>query len=130
RAEDMPKYISTINNAKSTPKSKVEAIDMIAKRGAINVRDVKDAIEPIKKLAQSDKDAGVRKASVHAIGSIAPEASTTVPLLIEILTNDKAEDVKLATVGALGRYGPDAKSALPAIRDFGKSLDKKQQQPI
>lgn len=129
-AEDMPKYIGTINNPAAKAKAKVEAIDMIAKRGAISARDVREAVEPLKKLAQADKDAGVRKSAVHAIGSIAPEAATTVPLLIDILNKDTAEDVKLATVSALGRYGPEAKAALPAIRDFGKTLDKKQQQPI
>ena len=130
KREDMPKYIKTLSNQSASPKAKTEAADMIAKRGAINAKDVEGAVEPLKTLAQKDKDAGVRKSAIHAIGSIAPDASETVPLLIDILKNDASQDVKFATVATLGRYGPDAKSALPAIRDFGKGLDKKQQQPI
>ncbi len=130
RREDMPKYIKTISNQSSSAKAKTEAVDMIAKRGAINAKDVEGAIEPLKTLAQKDTDAGVRKSAVHALGSIAPDASETVPLLIEVLKTDKSQDVKFASVAALGQYGPDAKAALPAIRDFGKGLDKKQQQPI
>jgi hypothetical protein len=130
RKEDMPKYIKTIKNPGAPAKVKTEAIEMIGKRGAVNSRDVDDAIEPLKALAQKDKDAGVRKAAVSALGSIAPDASATVPILIQVLKSDKSQDVKLASVTALGRYGPEAKSALPAIREFGKSLDKKQQQPI
>lgn len=128
--EDIPKYIATISNPSANAKSKAEAADMIAKRGAISARDVRDAVEPLKKLAQMDKDAGVRKSAVLAIANIAPDSSSTVPMLIGILTKDSAEEVKLATVRALGQYGPEAKSALPAIRNFGKTLDKKQQGPI
>ena len=130
KKEDMPKYIKTISNQSSTAKAKVEAADMIAKRGAISAKDVEGAVEPLKLLAQKDKDAGVRKSAIHALGAIAPAPSETVPLLIDVLKNDASQDVKFASVAALGRYGPDAKSALPAIRDFGKGLDKKQQQPI
>ena len=124
--EDIPKYVKTIASKSSSAKAKTEAVNMIAKRGQIFSRDVEDAIEPLKTLAKSDSDAGVRKSAVVALGSIAPTADDTVPLLIQILKTDKSQDVKFATVAALGKYGPKAQAALPAIRDFGKDLDKKQ----
>lgn len=130
KKEDMPKYIKTISNQSSSSKAKVEAAGMIGKRGEMSIKDVEDAVEPLKTLAQKDKDASVRKSAVAALGSIAPEPKETVPLLIVILQKDDSKDVKLASIAALARYGPEAKSAMPAIRDFGKTLDKKQQQPI
>jgi HEAT repeat protein len=130
RKEDMPKYIKAVSDPKATAKAKTEAVDMIGKRGAISAQDVEGAIEPLKMLMQKDKDAGVRKAAVTALGNIAPQASEMVPLFIQVLRNDASQDVKFASVTALGRYGPDAKAALPAIREFAKGIDKKKQQPI
>lgn len=126
---DLPKYISTLTNKSASPQAKAEAANIIGKRGSINVKDVEEAVEPLKMLVK-DKDATVRASAVRALGGIAPEPTTTVPLLIDVLKNDKSQDVKFASVDALARYGPEAKAAVPAIRDFGKGLDKKQQQPI
>ena len=77
RREDMPKYIQTIKSSSASLKAKTEAIDMIGKRGAVNAKDVDDAVEPLRTLARKDKDAGVRKAAVNALGNIAPEALET-----------------------------------------------------
>lgn len=128
RKEDMPKYIKTITTASASAAAKREAAEMIGKRGQINLLDVQTAIDPLRKLAKEDKDEGVRKAVVTALGAIGPEPETTVPVLIDVLKNDKSQQVKFATVAALGRYGPKASSALPGIRDFAKDLDKKQKQ--
>lgn len=130
RKEDMPKYIKTINTASATPAAKREAAEMIGKRGQISLPDVKAAIDPLRKLAKEDKDDGVRKSVVIALGAIAPEPETTVPLLIDVLKHDKSQEVKFATVAALGRFGPKATSALPGINDFAKDLDKKQKQQL
>lgn len=130
KKEDIPKYIKTIGSTSSSASAKAEAADMIAKRGAINARDVVDAVEPLKTLAKKDPDAKVRASAVKALGGIAPAPDETVPLLVQILKTDKSQDVKFATVGALSRFGPRAKSALPAIRDFGKDLDKKQKRML
>ena len=130
KKEDMPKYIAAVSNPSATAKVRAEAAEMIGKRGAINVKDVESAIEPLKRAAQKDKDANVRSSAVTALGSIAPEPASTVPLLIEVLKNDASQEVKFSTVFALSRFGPQAKSALPAIRDFSKNLDKKQAKAV
>lgn len=129
KREDMPKYIATVTNQSASPKDRAQAATMIGRRGAINVRDVVEGVEPLRRAAK-DKDAVVRASAVEALGSIAPEPTTTVPLLIEILKTDQSPQVKYSTAIALGRFGPAAKAALPAIRDFSKGLDKKQAKAI
>lgn len=130
KREDIPKYIAAINSNSAPAKTRADAAEKIGERGAINVKDVEEAIEPLKRLAQKDKDAIVRSSAVKALGSIAPEPTSTVPLLITILKSDQSQQVKFDTVIALSRFGPQAKSALPAIRDFSKGLDKKQAKAI
>ncbi|MFO0864841.1 MAG: HEAT repeat domain-containing protein [Gemmataceae bacterium] len=125
RREDVPKYLKELQSSQKA-KDRALAASMLGKRGAINVKDVEDAIEPLKKTLAKDVDADVRKAAATAIGSISPKADETVPLLIEALKRDKSADVKMAIVESLGRYGPDAKSALPAIRDWAKDFDAKK----
>lgn len=127
RREDVPKYLKQLQTA-SSAKDRAVAADRLGKRGSINVKDVEDAIEPLKKSVLKDVDPTVRKAAATALGSIAPKAEDTVPILIEALKNDKSKDVKLAVLESLGRYGADAKEALPAIRDFAKDFDKKSQE--
>ena len=130
RKEDMPKYIKTISSTSASAKDKTTAANAIAKRGEINIKDVEGALEPLKNLAQTDKDDSVRKAAVHAIGALAAEPEETVPVLIKVLKNDKSQGVKFETVNALARFGPKAKSALPAINDFNGTLEKKDKRMI
>jgi len=130
RREDMPKYVNPLKTSSSKPAEKITAANMIGKRGEVNVKDVEDALEPLKLVAKKDRDNGARKAAIGALGSIAPEDADTVPLLIEILKNDKAADVKRATAEALARFGPRAKSALPTIKAYGATLDKKERRFI
>lgn len=130
KKEDIPKYVKTLESTSAKAGDKRTAADMIAKRGQINAKDVEDAITPLQKLAQKDKDAGVRKSAIHALGSIAPDDKETIPLLVKILKSDSAQDVKFESVYALARFGPRAKDALPAIRDFAKGLDKKQAKSV
>ncbi|MBX9680818.1 MAG: HEAT repeat domain-containing protein [Gemmataceae bacterium] len=127
KREDVPKYLKALQSSQNA-KDRAVAASMLGKRGAINVKDVEEAIEPLKKTLEKDVDASVRKAAATAIGSIAPKPDETIPLLIESLKKDKSSDVKLAIVETLGRYGADAKPALPAIRDYAKDFDKKSKE--
>jgi HEAT repeat protein len=126
KKEDIPKYLKALQTSKDA-KERATAASMIGRRGAVNVGDVKDAVEPLKERVQSDADAGVRKAAATALGQIGPEPATTVPLLTEVVQKDKSLDVKLAAVEALTQFGPNAKSALPAIRKLlGATKDNKK----
>ena len=117
KKEDMPKYLKMLQTSQSA-KDRATAAEMIGKRGAINVNDVKDALEPLKTSVQKDVDAGVRKAAATALGAIGPDPEETVPILADVVKKDKSLDVKLAAVQALAEFGPNAKSALPAIREL------------
>src|SRR5262245_66278227 len=117
KKEDVPKYLKALQTS-SSAKERATAAEMLGKRGAINVNDVKDAIDPLKTSVQKDTDAGVRKAAATALAAIATEPTETVPLLTDVLKNDKSLEVKLAAVQALATFGPDAKSALHAIREL------------
>lgn len=124
RREDVPKYLNML--VKGT-KSKDRALgaEMLGKRGAVNRKDVEEAIEPLKNALQKDMDAGVRAAAARALGNIAPDPAETVPLLVEAL-KDKAFDVKLASMSALGQYGPEAKAAVTPLREIAKMKDDKK----
>ena len=128
--EDIPKYIKTLSATSAKSGDRVRAADMIGKRGNIKAKDVEDAIDPLRKVASGDKDAAVRKAAMAALGSIAPEDSETVPLLISILKTDPNKDIKFASINALARFGTRAKPALPAINEFAKTLDKKEKRTL
>jgi len=124
KKEEVPKYLKML--AATSGKDRALAATMLGKRGALNVADVKDAIEPLKTMVQKDADPGARKAAAGALGQIGPEPKETVPILIEVVKTDKVLDVKLAAVEALTQFGPNAKMALPAIRELaGKVKDKK-----
>src|SRR5262249_42372154 len=125
KREDVPKLISQLRA--SSAKDRAFAARQLGRAGQIQINWVKDAIEPLQKALQKDSDAGVRRASADALGTIHPDAESTVPLLIEGLKDDKLE-VSLAAVEALGRYGPEAKAAVPALREFLKTKvkDKKK----
>lgn len=117
KKEDVPKYLKMLQTS-SSGKERATAAEMLGKRGAINVNDVKDAIEPLRTSVQKDVDANVRAKAAGALAAIGSEPGETVPLLTEVLKKDKSLDVKLSVVQALATFGPDAKSALPAIREF------------
>src|SRR5262245_63830746 len=125
KKEDVPKYLKMLQSSQSG-KERATAAEMLGKRGAINLNDVKDAIEPLKTSVQKDVDAGVRKAAAGALAAIGSEPTETISLLTEVLQKDKSLDVKLAAVQALASFGPNAKSALPAIRELAtKQKDNK-----
>jgi HEAT repeat protein len=126
KKEEIPKYLKMLQTSKST-KDRALAADMIGRRGAININDVRDAIEPLKTTMQNDVDATVRKAAVTALGDIGTEPKETVPLLADVVKKDRSLEVKLAAVQALARFGSDAKPALPAIRELAsKQKDNKK----
>ena len=125
KKEDVPKYLKQLQTSTSAPE-RAKAAEMLGKRGSINVADVDDAIDPLKKALEKDKDAKVRAASARALGDIRPDPEATVPLLIDRLKNDTVMDVKMATVVALGQYGADAKEAIPPLRDLLKKFDAKK----
>ncbi len=125
KAEDVPKYMAQLKSANAADRAK--AAEMLGIRGGIKVSDVEDAVEPLKKLLDKDKDAKVRSAAARALGAIQLDAAGTVPLLIEHLKSESEEkEVKMSVVVALGQYGPDAKEALPPLRDFLKKFDAKK----
>ncbi len=121
---DASKSITSLKNSRSA-RDRVEAAEEIGRIGSIRASAVKDAIEPLLSALKGDSDAGVRAAAAKALGMIAPDAETTVPVLTEAL-RDKAMNVKAAAAGALGQYGAEARSALPALRELASNKDKKE----
>jgi HEAT repeat protein len=124
KKEDVPKYLAQLKTSKVAA-DRAKAAEMLGKRGSINVKDVEEAIEPLKDAVQKDKDGKVRAAAARALGNIAPDAEKTVPILLDKLKNDEVMDVKMAAVVALGQYGPDAKDALPTLRQMLAKYDTK-----
>jgi HEAT repeat protein len=104
---------------------------MLGRRGAVNVKDVADAVEPLRVALKKDPDLKVRRAAAKALGMIAPEpASDTVPLLITTLA-EKDNTLRMNAVMALGAYGPQASDALPALRTLQKETkDKKDAKTV
>ncbi len=126
KKEDVPKYLKMLQSSQSG-KDRATAAEMLGKRGAININDVKDAIAPLKTSLQKDVEASVRKAAAGALAAIGSEPTETISLLTEVLKKDKSLEVKLAAVEALASFGPNAKSALPAIRELAtKQKDNKK----
>lgn len=125
KKEDVPKYMKQLSSTSAAERAK--AAEMLGKRGGINVSDVEDAVEPLKKLLDKDKEAKVRSAAARALGAIQLDAAGTVPILIEHLKSESEDkDVRMSAVVALGQYGPDAKEALPPLRDYLKKFDAKK----
>lgn len=120
KKEDVPKYLKMLQTSKNA-KDRAKAAEMIGKRGAINVNDVKDALDPLKTTVRKDIDAAVRKEAATALAAIGTNKEETIPLLAEVVSKDKSLEVKLAAVQALATFGQDAQSALPAIRELAKS---------
>lgn len=121
---DVPKYLDKFKNAKG--QEKADAAEWLGRRGAINVKDVEEALEGLRMALQNDPDLAVKRAAAKALGMIAPEpASATVPLLTAALTS-KDYALRMAAVQSLAAYGPEARAAIPILRDLQKeSKDKK-----
>lgn len=126
--EAMPKYIAILKNS-ANGKDRAEAADMIARRGKVNIKDVADAVEPLKKMAEKDTDLKARTAAIVALGSIAPDPAGTVPILTKAL-KEKNYDLRMAAVNSLANYGSEAKEALPALRELAKELNDKKNAKI
>jgi HEAT repeat protein len=127
RADEVPKYLKMLSAGNS--KDRALAADKIGLRGAVNFMDVKDAIEPLKKMLDMDADALVRSAAARALGNIQPDAKETVPLLTRTVKDDKVKEVRLSATTALGQYGADAKESLPVLREFAKEFADKKKAP-
>ncbi len=125
KKEDVPKYMKQLLTAQSAA-DRAKAAEMLGRRGTISVKDVEDAVEPLKKTLQKDIDAKVRAAAALALGEIHLQPEETVPILIDKLKTDTSMDVKLASATALGLYGPEAKNALQPLRDLAKKFDPKK----
>lgn len=123
RREDVPKYIEQLKKSQ-VAKDRAIAAEMIGKRGAIQVADVKEALPLLQTSATKDVSAEVRKAAVTALGVIGTDPENSVPPLKEAL-KDKSEPVQLSAVSALGAFGPEARSALPELREFAKAQTDK-----
>jgi HEAT repeat protein len=125
KKEDVPKYLKQLSSTNAADRAK--AAEMLGKRGGIAAGDVDDAIEPLKKMLDKDKDAKARAAAARALGDIQADAAGAVPIMIDRLKAESEEkSVKMAVVIALGQYGPDAKDALPPLRDYLKTFDAKK----
>jgi HEAT repeat protein len=122
KKEDVPKYLKMLTGSVS-PKDRAFAAEQLGRRGQIQVRDVKDAIDPLLSKMKSDNSADVRRAAVAALGNIGTQPKTVIPALTDAL-KDKAVAVNLAAVSALGQYGMEARGAVPALREFAKSKNK------
>jgi HEAT repeat protein len=128
--DEVANWIKTLTSTSAKTDARVKAADAIGKRGGRKAKDVEGAIDPLRKVAEKDKDDKVRKAAIAALGSIAPEDETTLPLLISIVKSDPSKDVKMASIQALARFGTRAKPAMPAINEFAKTLDKKEKRML
>ena len=125
RREDVPKYLEMLKTSTSGDERALAA-DMLGRRGAVNVKDVAEAVQPLRSALKSDTVTKVRLAAAKAIGMIAPEpAGETVPLLIEVL-GDKDYGLRMAVVQTLAAYGPEAREALPALRSLQKETKDKK----
>jgi HEAT repeat protein len=123
RKEDTPKNLALLKTA-SNAKDRAFAAEQLGLRGQVRASDVKDAIDPLLEAVKADPSANVRKEAVTALGRIAPDPETTVPVLTDAL-KDKAPEVRMAAAPALAAFGNDARSALPALREMAASSDKK-----
>jgi HEAT repeat protein len=126
---DVPKYLELFKNGKG--QDKATAAKWLGRRGAINIKDVDEAIEPLRMALQNDPDIAVRRAAAEALGMIAPEpAAATVPLLTAALMS-KDYPLRMAAVQALASFGPEARAAIPTLREVQKqSKDKKDVKTI
>jgi HEAT repeat protein len=124
KKEDVPKYLKMLTSSPS-PKDRAFAAEQIGRRGQVQVRDVKTAIDPLLSTMKADKNADVRRAAVAALGNIGTQPKTVVPALMEAL-GDKSLTVNLAAVSALGQFGVQAREAVPALRKFAQSKKDKK----
>jgi HEAT repeat protein len=124
KKEDVPKYLAMLKN-QSNAKDRALGAEMLGKRGQIQVKDVKSAIEPLLGAMKDDSAADVRRAAATALGCIGTQPRTVIPALVGAL-KDKALPVNLAAVNALAAYGSEAREAIPALREFAKTKKDKQ----
>ena len=124
KKEDVPKYLAMLKN-QSNAKDRAWAAEMLGKRGQIQVKDVKNAIDPLLSAMKNDGVADVRRAAALALGTIGTQPKTVIPALVEAL-KDKAMPVNMAAVTSLGAFGPEAREAIPALREFAKTKKDKQ----
>jgi HEAT repeat protein len=129
KKEDIPKYLHMLTRS-INPKERALGAEMLGKRGEINVKDVQDAIEPLKLALQKDSDMDVRRASAEALGRIGPDPETTIPLLIDSVKNNKNYGLRIAAVHALAAYGNKAKPAIPVLKELRKELANKKDDKI
>lgn len=81
------------------------------------------AVLPDMIKALQDKDIGVRRAVLQAIGECEVLAAPAVPNLIRAL-EDEDQGVRWNAATALSRIGPEAKDAVPALRRAQLSQDQ------
>jgi len=122
KKEDVPKYLKMLTSSPDA-KDRAFAAEQLGRRGQVQVRDVKEAIDPLLSIMKSDSSPDVRRAAVAALGNIGTQPKTVIPALKDAL-KDKALKVNLAAVSALGQYGVQAREAIPALREFAKSRNK------
>lgn len=127
KKEDVPKYIAALKS--SNPTDRAKGAEMIGKRGRINLKDVENAVDPLKMLLKKDSDPKVRAAAAVALGQISTDPEGVIPLLTSSL-KEKDYTLRMAAVGALENYGPAAKEAVPSLRELQKELNDKKNAKI
>src|SRR5579864_3935353 len=88
KKEDVPKYLAMLKN-QSNAKDRAVGAEMLGKRGQIQVKDVKSAIEPLMAAMKDDPVADVRRSAAVALGMIGTQPKVVVPALMGAL-KDKA----------------------------------------
>jgi HEAT repeat protein len=124
KKEDVPKYLAMLKN-QSNAKDRALGAEMLGKRGQIQVKDVKNAIQPLIAAMKDDSVVDVRRSAALALGMIGTQPKVVVPALMGAL-KDKAMPVNMAAVNSLAAFGPEARQAVPVLREFAKTKKDKQ----
>jgi len=119
---DAAKFLGELKNGKDA-KTKVYALEELAKIGQIQKSAIKDAI-PEMMDALENKDATVRAAAAKAVGMIDPDPKEVVPILLKMVADDKDEGVRLGAIAGLGQMGKLAKDATKDLRKLVADEDK------
>jgi HEAT repeat protein len=129
----VPEWIRTLEDPKASAAAKIEAAKDLGRLGMVRANDSKPGIPALLKLAENDKDKGVRRAALEALGQIALEADKVVPVLRKILVDDKEDySIRAGAATGLGYMGADARDVIGDLRRIagefkGKDLPKEQQ---
>lgn len=104
------------------------AAEEIGKIAQIKASAAKSALQPLLDRLE-DKDAGVRAATVTALGRL-DRPKDVVPALAKLLKSEKESRVKAAAAVALGVMGEASKEAVPELRAVAEQARKDKDQRL